>query len=689
MDRFLQKTPKNAPILHTLKKQLYFSELCNIFQKIENTPKRLEIQEIITKYYKKVINTDINLLPVVLYLSIARVYPEYEGVELGIGEQILIQAIKRIMGLDKNSHKFNKIRQNRDLGDIIEEYKSGNMGCKRFKKSDMGNEGMNNDHKMGVGTNDKEDYKENATSQKPKTNLYEHESGLTISFVCQKLKEICLISGKDCKSKKINEIIYLLLKSSPIESKYLTRVLEGSLKIGLALQTVLISLGLATDCEFVKEAYNRLPDFDKLVPLLVKHKNNILDYCHVTPLIPLSPMLAQGTKDFSQFTDVCDDETGEQGEYNKNNGKKELKYIFEYKYDGERIQIHRKGDETAIFSRNKENLKEKYPEVLELAKSICVEDAAFILDAEVVAFEDKILPFQVLSTRKRKMDKGDRNLLENFLKSTTKSTPENTNENKNSNPFNDKQQEVKVCIFAFDILFYKKSLLKTPLSKRKSILSSKFIPIKNKFNLTIQKRCKNYAEVLSFFEKSISENCEGLMIKNLESFYMPSQRTNHWMKLKKDYIESADTFDLVVMGAYYGKGKRYGRYGAFLLGTYNNGYVESICKLGTGFDDETLNRIAENKLFTAASKSDALNEDHWTNKPSIYVSADSPDVWIPPSLVWEVKAADISVSPKYMCCNGYGKSLSLRFPRYIRNREDKSFEDATTSGDVWRLFNEK
>lgn len=150
----------------------------------------------------------------------------------------------------------------------------------------------------------------------------------------------------------------------------------------------------------------------------------------------------------------------------------------------------------------------------------------------------------------------------------------------------------------------------------------------------------------SAFNQSMSVGSEGVLIKNFESPYIPNKRSNDWLKLKKDYLSMADTLDLIVMGAYYGKGKRTGVFGGFLMGcrTVTSSY-ESLCKLGTGFDDKSL--LDLKKLETSQTK------------PSAYMSSVDPDVWIVPGIVFEVNAAEISSSSLYTT------GLSLRFPRFI------------------------
>lgn len=163
------------------------------------------------------------------------------------------------------------------------------------------------------------------------------------------------------------------------------------------------------------------------------------------------------------------------------------------------------------------------------------------------------------------------------------------------------------------------------------------------------------------------------MVKTLttNATYEPSKRSFNWLKLKKDYLdtEMGDSLDLVVVGADFGKGKRTGTYGAFLLACWNEDRerLETVCKVGTGFSDEVLKEVYE-----------ILNPLEVNNAPSNLKYKDkNVDTWLQPQVVWEIKAADLSLSPIYQAAVGEvdpEKGIALRFPRYIRSRTDKRVE---------------
>lgn len=195
-------------------------------------------------------------------------------------------------------------------------------------------------------------------------------------------------------------------------------------------------------------------------------------------------------------------------------------------------------------------------------------------------------------------------------------------------------------------------------------------------------------QIQVFLDQSIKDSCEGLMVKMLlgpESGYEPSVRSINWLKVKKDYLAGlGDSLDLVVVGAYFGHGKRTSVYGAFLLACYNNTKetYETICKIGTGFSEQVLE---ENYKALA---------EHVIERPKAYYShstgnKDAPDVWFEPKLVWEVKTADMTLSPKYRAAEGLvdsNKGISLRFPRFLRIRDDKTPEQATSSRQLSEMY---
>ncbi|GAA6015945.1 hypothetical protein JCM10207_006815 [Rhodosporidiobolus poonsookiae] len=595
-----------------------YAALTGCFGKIAATTKRLEISAYLTHFLVEVIEKTPEDLLKVVYLCINRLAPEYVSLELGIGESLLQKAIGESCG--------------RTLAQVKAEYK---------KVGDLGEVAQ-------------------ASRQRQKT-LFKAKP-LTVRQVFGELEKVAKTSGKDSQGRKVGLIKGLLAKCEGEETKFLIRSLEGKLRIGLAEKTVVVSLAhaavtaeinasgkkrsreslsrqLEEGAEIVKAVFSEIPSYDLVVPALLKNGvAGLKEACSLTPGIPLKPMLAKPTKAISEVLDRFE-------------GKQ---FTCEYKYDGERAQIHYLEDGSIkVFSRNSEDMTLKYPEfVTQIPKCIKEGTKSFVIDAEAVAWdteEHRMLEFQKLSTRKRKDVKAE-------------------------------DIKVKVHLFAFDLLYLNgEPLLEKNLRERRELLRAHLQPVEGEFAYATSEDASTVDEIQVFLDKSIKDGCEGLMVKMLEgegASYEPSRRSIHWLKLKKDYLQGVgDSFDLVVIGGDYGKGKRTNVYGAFHLACYDaeSGTYQMVCKIGTGFSEEALKQHY-----------DTLKPLELQQKKGYYDIGDIPtnklpNVFFEPKVVWEVLAADLSLSPIYPAAKGLAgdRGISLRFPRFIRIRDDKDAEQST------------
>ncbi|CAA0178109.1 unnamed protein product [Arabidopsis thaliana] len=557
------------------------------FDLISNESGRIVITDILCNMLRTVIATTPEDLVATVYLSANEIAPAHEGVELGIGESTIIKAISEAFGRTEDHVK----KQNTELGDL----------------------GL-----VAKG------------SRSTQTMMFKPEP-LTVVKVFDTFRQIAKESGKDCNEKKKNRMKALLVATTDCEPLYLTRLLQAKLRLGFSGQTVLAALGQAAvyneehskpppntkspleeAAKIVKQVFTVLPVYDIIVPALLSGGVwNLPKTCNFTLGVPIGPMLAKPTKGVAEILNKFQD----------------IVFTCEYKYDGERAQIHFMEDGTfEIYSRNAERNTGKYPDVaLALSRLKKPSVKSFILDCEVVAFDrekKKILPFQILSTRARK------NVNVNDIK-------------------------VGVCIFAFDMLYLNgQQLIQENLKiRREQKLYESFEEDPGYFQFATAVTSNDIDEIQKFLDASVD-------------------------------VGIGDSVDLVPIAAFHGRGKRTGVYGAFLLACYdvNKEEFQSICKIGTGFSDAMLDE-----------RSSSLRSQVIATPKQYYRVGDSlnPDVWFEPTEVWEVKAADLTISPVHRAATGIvdpDKGISLRFPRLLRVREDKKPEEATSSEQIADLY---
>ncbi|MBT4651179.1 ATP-dependent DNA ligase [Candidatus Woesearchaeota archaeon] len=461
---------------------------------------------------------------------------------------------------------------------------------------------------------------------------------LTMHDLFNGLHKIAEASGSGSQDVRINTLASMLQRSSSKGAKYLVRIALGTLRMGVGDMTVLDSLAIAftgekKNKEFLERAFNICPDVGVIAELIANKGLKGVDNVEIKVGRPIKMMMGQRVKELEEV-------------------QKKIPgpLTIEAKYDGERIQAHKdsKG-KINLFSRRLDNITKQFPDLVEYLDK-AIQQKEFIVEGEVVAVdkEGHNLPFQVLMQRRRKYD------VEEYVK------------------------KIPIHFNVFDLLYLNgKSYLHEAYYKRADKLES--IVHKNKeVKLTERIITEDLEEVDAFFHKMLDEGYEGIFIKSRaeDSEYQAGVRGWNWIKWKKEYVkEMVDTFDLVIVGAFYGKGKRHGVYGALLCASYNESEdtFETVCKLGTGLTDEVLEDLPKKlKKYQVPKK---------TARLSIKKEM-TPDVWFSPNIVVEVLAAEITKSPFHTCAGG----LALRFPRFLQFRENKKAEQSNTSKELRDLF---
>lgn len=466
---------------------------------------------------------------------------------------------------------------------------------------------------------------------------------LTLDRVVKNLMSIEAAEGKSSQNKKIKYLSNLLHDADPVEARYLCRIVTGRMRVGAGSMTILDALSDAfaskEDRPEIERAFNITCDMGLVAETLAAEGMDAIKQMQVTIDNPIKVMLAERLPSIAQIMDRMGGHCA-----------------MEYKYDGIRVQAHIGRDSVRLYSRRLEDLTANFPDIAESLRRQCLAEEA-IIEGECVAVDSvtgAMLPFQTVTHRRKK----------HGMKEAVRDYP--------------------VRIFMFDILYADGvDMTAYPFGDRRAKLAESF-GLNDQVQLTTLRTVDSVSEGEGFFAEALNAKCEGIMAKSLyqESIYRAGSRGFLWIKYKKDYEEAlTDSFDLAVVGAFYGMGKRTGRYGALLMAAFDaeSGKYCTVCKLGTGFDDAFLDGLPG-----------MLDRYRTDDRPQLVDAEMVPDVWFQPTVVLEVTAAEISISPIHTVAMGLIKAdagLGLRFPRFTgRVRDDKGPEQCTTAEEILDMY---
>ncbi|KAI1885348.1 hypothetical protein AGOR_G00219210 [Albula goreensis] len=460
------------------------------------------------------------------------------------------------------------------------------------------------------------------------------EGNLTIKEVNDFLDSVAMNNAGKQKDLVRKNLLHLITQSSALEQKWLIRMILKDMKLGMSKETA-----LQVFHPDAPELYNVTTDLDKVCRQL--HDPSVsLSEVSIGLFSAFRPMLAA-------VANV------KQVEKQMNHRS----FYIETKLDGERIQLHKDGDVYKYFTRNAFEYTQQFGATpLQGSLTPFIHNVFkphvrnCILDGEMMAYNHTMDTF---------MQKGTKFDIKRLVDDS----------------------ELQTCFCVFDVLMVNDQKYgHEPLRKRYDVLQTVFTPVQGRIQLVEKTEAKTMQEVVSALNEAIDNREEGIMVKDPLSIYKPDKRGEGWLKFKPEYVDGLmDELDLLIVGGYWGKGRRGGMISHFLCAIAETpkpgekpSVFHSFCRVGSGY---TMKELYDLGLQLAK---------HWNvyrkNNPpaSILCSTEKPEVYIDPcnSVIVQVKAAEVVDSDVYKT------NCTLRFPRIERTREDKEWHQCMTLADL-------
>jgi len=556
---------------------MQYEKLANLYSDLSSTTKRLEKISILSQFLPEIKDEE----SYILYLIEGNLYPNYDQRKLGISEQLAIRSIAKSFGTtpEKVTQKWKELG---DLGLTAKDF------CKNKKQATL----------FGF-------------------------TQLTTGKVLENLRKIPELIGVGTEQHKLALITNLLMSAKPIEAQFLTRTLIGDMRIGVQESTIKSAI--------LQAFFNGNKDFEPTIQKAIDVTNDLgtvfkiskkrdiaeLDKLKLEVGNPIRAMLAAKVSSAEEAI-------------------KELgvPLAVEYKYDGFRMLVHKKGNEVILFTRSLENVTKQFPEIEEYVKKY-VKGDSFILDAEAVGYDNKTkkyTDFQAISQRIRRKHKIE-----------------------------EVRQKLPVELCVFDVLYYNgETQIEEPFEKRAKLVRDIIEPQPFKIIPSHKIVTSDAQEIKDFYKKALADNQEGVMLKTLDAPYKPGRRVGQMVKLKPEDKE----LDLVIVGGEWGTGKRSDWIASFTLACEKDGKYLEIGKVGTGIKE--LDSSGSNLTF-----------ENLTNlmKPLI-TKEDGKEVSVTPKIVVTVTYQDLQKSPTY------SSGWALRFPRIAILREDKPLIEIANEEEI-------
>ncbi|KAF4556345.1 ATP dependent DNA ligase domain-containing protein 2 [Elsinoe fawcettii] len=692
-----------------------YSILTRSFVLINSTQSRIKIVDTLVNLIRTIIEGDPDSLLPAVWLATNSISPPYIDVELGLGGSAISKALKKVCGLDNAGLKtlYNKYG---DAGDVAFEAKKRQSLTLRKPKPLTIKSVFESLHKIanakGQGC---QDVKQRIVERLVQDARGAEESRYIVRTLVQHLRIGAV------KTTMLIALSRAFMLSRPPGAEFEIKDKAQLAKLSKQDLAEVWSKGE----ELVKACFARRPNYNDLVPTLLEvgsTSNELLVRCGLSMHIPLRPMLGGITRDMGEML------TKLQGR----------DFSCEYKYDGQRAQVHcdAKGKVT-IFSRHLEVMTDKYPDLVALVPKIRGEGvSSFIMEGEVVAVDresGELKPFQILANRARKdvvvqsvkidvclfsfdlMYLNGEELLDrpfrerrSLLRSMfveipnhftwVKSLDATSADVEAVSDFFKSALDIKcegIMVKVLDNL-PNPDLLATLDDDTAAAISAAAPnidpsrttppPTTTDSPITPSKRATSSVPPTPSKKKSkkqstkpsdpdVPEEKKGGRRKALLSTYEPDKRLDSWLKVKKDYSTTSDTIDLIPIGGWHGQGRKSAWWSPILMAARDpeTGSLYAVTKCMSGFTDAF---YKANKEKYAEGGDNTLRE-----KPSYVEYVGQPAVWFEPQEVWEMAFADVTISPTYTAAIGLvneEKGLSLRFPRFLKAREDKSIDEAST-----------
>lgn len=552
---------------------MLFRELVDVFEKLRGTQSRLEKTAIIADFIKDVPADD---LPVIVTCLTGRVFPLWDERKIGIASQTIIKVISTIT--------YNTEAK------VVESYK----------------------HSGHLGVTAEEMF------QKRKQTMFFEADEIAVKDVYDTFVEISGLTGAGSATRKQKVLIGLLHRATPKEAEYIVSlameyVLSGA-KEGVMEEAIARAFNVPVD--LVRRANMLTSDLGETAKVARLEGEEGLGRISIRPMRPVRPMLAQNVASIQEALDAM-------------GGKAD----FETKYDGARLQVHKKGDVVRLYSRRLENLTGALPEIVEYVKQSVKADSV-ILDSECIATDPKTgrpVPFQNILTRLRRIYDVE-----------------------------EKKKLFPLFLRPFDILYLNgECTIDKPFIERRSILELTVVPLDETCKPALAAITDEVKVAQEMFAESLKSGNEGLMAKDLDATYTPGVRGKKMVKIK----EVLDTLDLAIVSAEWGHGRKAGWLTSFEVAAYDEDTDRYVVlgKVASGFSDEQLQEMTERL------------------KPLI-TSEEGRIAYVKPDVIVEVKFQEIQKSPIYS--SGY----ALRFPRLVRVRDDLSPEEVNSFPRVQNIY---